>query len=117
MLALNYRNSKKPSKDINTLMQEKRQFDFKPVINENTNKYYQKYQDKIISIPSEIGGNNSKLKDKDKNKDKAKTDPHMDYYDKILLQDKKRIYEIQKAKEEMIAPVAVPPSVPVVPGA
>ena len=26
-------------------MEEKRQFDFKPVINENTNKYYQKYQD------------------------------------------------------------------------
>ena len=100
MLALNYRNSKKPSKDINTLMEEKRQFDFKPVINENTNKYYQKYQDKIISIPGEAS-DNSKLKDKDKNKDTAKTDPHMDYIEKILLQDKKRIYEIQKAKEEI----------------
>ena len=47
MLALNYRNSKKPARDINKLMQEKRQFDFKPVINENIKKFYQKYQDLV----------------------------------------------------------------------
>ena len=97
MLALNYRNSKKPARDINKLMQEKRQFDFKPVINENIKKFYQKYQDKIVSIPSEIVGDNTKIKDKDN----TNKDPHMDYIDKILLHDKKRIYEIQKAKEEL----------------
>ena len=110
--ALNYRNSKKPARDINTLMQERRQFDFKPVINENTNKYYEKYQDKITSMEnnneedSNKNNNKPKEKEKEKNDDNAnnndnKEDPHMKYIEKILLHDKKRVYEIQKAKEEL----------------
>ena len=108
--ALNYRNSKKPARDINTLMQERRQFDFKPVINENTNKYYEKYHDKITSMQknneNETDDNNNQPKEKEKKKDNNKDndnkeDPHMKYIEKILLHDKKRVYEIQKAKEEL----------------
>ena len=93
MLALNYRNSKKPSRDINTLMQERRQFDFKPAINTNTNKLYEKYKDKVLPIP-----NDTSDLSKENNADK---DEHMKYIEKILLHDKKRVYEIQKAKEEL----------------
>ena len=103
--ALNYRNSKKPARDINTLMQERRQFDFKPVINENTNKYFEKYQQKNIENDT---NEDKKPKEKEKSKEKNdnnenenKEDPHMKYIEKILLHDKKRVIEIQKAKEEL----------------
>ena len=103
--ALNYRNSKKPARDINTLMQERRQFDFKPVINENTNKYFEKYQQKNIENDT---NEDKKPKEKEKSKEKNdnndnenKEDPHMKYIEKILLHDKKRAIEIQKAKEEL----------------
>ena len=103
--ALNYRNSKKPARDINTLMQERRQFDFKPVINENTNKYFEKYQQK--NIDNDEDNNNKTKKEKSKEKqdnndnNENKEDPHMKYIEKILLHDKKRAIEIQKAKEEL----------------
>ena len=103
--ALNYRNSKKPARDINTLMQERRQFDFKPVINENTNKIFEKYQQKNIENDT---NEDKKPKEKEKSKEKNdnndnenKEDPHMKYIEKILLHDKKRVIEIQKAKEEL----------------
>ena len=47
-------------------MQERRQFDFKPVINENTNKYFEKYQQKNIDNDED---NNNKIK-KEKSKEK-----------------------------------------------
>ena len=101
MMALNYRNSKKPARDINTLMQERRQFDFRPNINDDTKKYYEKYQDKIITIKNE-GSEENNDKDKDKTTtEKEDKDPHMQYIEKILLHDKKRIHEIQKVKEEL----------------
>ena len=101
MMALNYRNSKKPTRDINTLMQERRQFDFRPNINDDTKKYFEKYQDKIITIKNEAPEEKDD-KDLDKNTtEREDKDPHMQYIEKILLQDKKRIYEIQKAKEEL----------------
>ena len=103
--ALNYRNSKKPARDINTLMQERRQFDFKPVINENTNKYFEKYQQKNIDNDEDNKNKTKKEKSKEKNEnnggDENKEDPHMKYIEKILLHDKKRAIEIQKAKEEL----------------
>ena len=103
--ALNYRNSKKPARDINTLMQERRQFDFKPVINENTNKYFEKYQQKNIDNDEDNKNKTKKEKSKEKqdNNDNKenKEDPHMKYIEKILLHDKKRAIEIQKAKEEL----------------
>ena len=103
--ALNYRNSKKPARDINTLMQERRQFDFKPVINENTNKYFEKYQQKNIDNDEDNNNKTGKEKSKEKNENndnkENKEDPHMKYIEKILLHDKKRAIEIQKAKEEL----------------
>ena len=103
--ALNYRNSKKPARDINTLMQERRQFDFKPVINENTNKYFEKYQQKNIDNDEDNKNKTKKEKSKEKNENNEnkenKEDPHMKYIEKILLHDKKRAIEIQKAKEEL----------------
>ena len=103
--ALNYRNSKKPARDINTLMQERRQFDFKPVINENTNKYFEKYQQKNIENDEDNKNKTKKEKSKEKqdnnDNNENKEDPHMKYIEKILLHDKKRAIEIQKAKEEL----------------
>ena len=87
MLALNYRNSKKQSKDINKY---RKQFNFKPTINENSEKLYQKYKDKVVTIPNESGVVVSQGKD-----------PHMEYIERILLHDKKRIAENQKVKEEL----------------
>ena len=102
MLALNYRNSKKPARDINTLMQERKKFDFKPMITEGTRKYYEKNQDTIISNQNEASDEDIQNKEKEKiEKEGDEKDPHMQYIEKILLHDKKRIYEIQKAREEL----------------
>ena len=90
MLALNYRNSKKTSKDINKSLKDKKEYNFRPTINENSEKLYQKYKDKVISVQNEEGGNNAAVKD-----------PHMQYIERILLHDKKRIAETQKVKEEL----------------
>ena len=100
IFALNYRNSKKPARDINTLMKERRQFNFKPIINDNTKKYYEKNQDKILSIQNEKD-DNTKNKNIEKNNEADNKDPHMQYIEKILLHDKKKEYEIKKAKEEL----------------
>ena len=90
ILALNYRNNKKASKDPNKSLKDKKVFNFKPTINENSEKLYQKYKDKVISVQNEEGGNNQPGKD-----------PHMQYIERILLHDKKRIAETQKVKEEL----------------
>ena len=91
IFALNYRNSKKASKDENKLEQYKKKFNFKPTINENSEKLYQKYiKDKVVSGQTEQGEGNSQA-----------NDPHMEYIERILLHDKKRIAETQKVKEEL----------------
>ena len=90
MLALNYRNSKKPSKDVNKLLKNKKVFNFKPAINENSEKLYQKYKDSVQNNQNE--GNSGNIQGKD---------PHMEYIERILLHDKKRIAETQKVKEEL----------------
>ena len=90
MFALNYRNNKKPSKDVNKLLKDKKVYNFKPAINENSEKLYQKYKDKVASSQSKTIPNNPQTKDS-----------HMDYIERILLHDKKRIAETQKVKEEL----------------
>ena len=93
MLALNYRNSKKPSKDVNILSKNKKVFNFKPAINENSEKLYQKYKDKVVSVQNNQNvGNTGNLQGKDS---------HMEYIERILLHDKKRIAETQKVREEL----------------
>ena len=70
----------------------KLQCPFKPEINEKSNKIYQKYKDKVLSLQNETVTSNSNLQLKKNN---------MEYIDRILLLDKKRIAETQKIKEEI----------------
>ena len=70
----------------------KEQCPFKPAINERSNKLYQKYKDKVFSLQNETVTSNSNSQIKK---------PNMEYIDRILLLDKKRIAETQKIKEEM----------------
>jgi hypothetical protein len=90
MFALNYRNSKKPSKDVNKLIKNKKEYNFKPSINENSEKLYQKYKDKVSAQTESNESNNIPEKDS-----------HMEYIERILLNDRKRIAETQKMKEEL----------------
>ena len=92
MLSLNYRNQKKKGKDDKVINIIKQQYPFKPEINENSNKIYQKYKDKVFSIQNETVTSNSNSQLKKSN---------MEYIDRILLLDKKRIAVTQKIKEEM----------------
>ena len=91
MFALNYRNSKKPSKDVNKLLKNKKEYNFKPSINENSEKLYQKYKDKKVPAQTEANVPNNI----------SERDSHMEYIERILLNDRKRIAETQKMKEEL----------------
>jgi len=91
MFALNYRNSKKPSKDVNKLMKNKKEYNFKPSINENSEKLYQRIKDKVVSSQTEANQHNNS----------PEKDSNMEYIERILLNDRKRIAETQKMKEEL----------------
>ena len=93
ILSLNYRNHKKKSNDEEKIITYlKRQYPFKPKINENSEKIYQKNRDKdrIYMATNDTNTTNSQNKKS-----------NMDYIDRILLLDKKRIAENQKLKEEL----------------
>ena len=92
LFSFNYRNQKKKGKEdkINNLIKE--QCPFKPEINQKSNKIYQKYKDKVFALPNDTVTSNSNSQLKKSN---------MEYIDRILLLDKKRIAETQKIKEEM----------------
>ena len=92
ILSLNYRNQKKKNKidKVNDIIKMK--YPFKPEIDENSNKIYQKYKEKVFSLQNETVTSNS-------NSQLKKT--NMEYIDRILLLDKKRIAVTQKIKEEM----------------
>ena len=92
IFALNYRNQKKKGKDDKIVNMMKLKCPFKPEINEKSNKIYQKYKDKVLSLQNETVTSNSNLQLKKNN---------MEYIDRILLLDKKRIAETQKIKEEI----------------
>ena len=92
MLSLNYRNQKKKNKDDKVINIIKKKYPFKPEIDENSNKIYQKYKEKVFSLQNETVTSNS-------NSQLKKT--NMEYIDRILLLDKKRIAVTQKIKEEM----------------
>ena len=53
IFALNYRNQKKKGKDDKIVNMMKLQCPFKPEINEKSNKIYQKYKDKVLSLQNE----------------------------------------------------------------
>ena len=90
MFALNYRNSKKPSKDVNKLLKNKKEYNFRPLINENSEKLYKKFKDKVY-VQTEVNETNN-IPGKDS---------HKEYIERILLNNRKRIAEIQKMKEEL----------------
>ena len=92
LFSLNYRNQKKKTNDDKILNYMKKQCPFKPEINEKSNKIYQKYKDKVFAMQNETVTSNSNSQLKKSN---------MEYIDRILLLDKKRIAETQKIKEEM----------------
>ena len=91
MFSLNYRNKKPKSKKEEKIIRYiKKNYPFKPKINENSEKIYQKNRDKVYLATNDTCTTNSQYK---KN--------NMDYIDRILLLDKKRIAENQKIKEEL----------------
>jgi hypothetical protein len=90
MFGLNYRNKRKKGKEEKILNIIKQQYPFKPTININSEKLYQKYKDKVVPMQNDTVTSNSQFKRS-----------NMEYIDRILLLDKKRIAENQKIKEEM----------------
>ena len=92
LLSFNYRYQKRKGKEDKLMNMMKEQCPFKPAINERSNKLYQKYKDKVFSLQNETVTSNSNSQIKK---------PNMEYIDRILLLDKKRIAETQKIKEEM----------------
>ena len=92
ILGLNYRNNKKKSKDNLQLIKK---FPFKPSINENSEKLSLKMREKVILAKKEME------KNKNGSVTHLHTNPNMEYIDRILLLDKKRIAENKKIKEEL----------------
>ena len=91
ILSLNYRNKKNKSNNEEKIITYfKNKCPFKPKINENSEKIYQKNKDKLLMVTNDTYTTNSQNK---------KT--NMEYIDRILLLDKKRIAENQKKKEEL----------------
>ena len=93
MFGLNYRNKRKKGKEEKILNILKEKYPFKPTINMRSEKLYQKYKDKIYPAQNDTVTSNSNYQFKKTN--------NMEYIDRILLLDKKRIAENQKIKEEM----------------
>ena len=93
MFSLNYRNKRKKGKEEKILNILKEKYPFKPTINVKSEKLYQKYKDKIYPAQNDTVTSNSNFQNKKTN--------NMEYIDRILLLDKKRIAENQKIKEEM----------------
>ena len=91
LFSLNYRNQKKQSKGEDKVISYlKSQCPFKPKINEYSEKIYQKKRDKLYMITNDTYTTNSQGKKS-----------NMEYIERILLLDKKRIAENQKKKEEL----------------
>ena len=90
ILSLNYRNHKKKIKEEKIIHYLKKKCPFKPTINENSEKIYQKNKDKIYMATNETCTTNSQGKKS-----------NMEYIERLLLLDKKKIAENQKIKEEL----------------
>ena len=86
--AVNYRSQKKKNKELELKNLIKKECPFKPEIGEKSNELYQKHKDKVYSNQND--NLNFKIR-------KSK----LEYVNRILLLDKKRIFENQKIKEEM----------------
>ena len=92
--AVNYRSQKNKAKEEKLLNLVKKECPFKPTIGEKSSRIYEKYKDKIFSYQNDTVTSNSMT-----NIRKART--NTDYFDLLLLLDKKKIAENKKIKEEM----------------
>jgi hypothetical protein len=91
--AVNYRSQKNKIKEEKLLNIVKKQCPFKPEIGAKSTRLYEKYKDKIFSYQNDtVTSSISNIK-------KART--NMNYFDIIILLDKKKIAENKKIKEEM----------------
>jgi len=90
--AVNYRSQKNKVKEERLLNIAKKECTFKPEIGVKSNELYQKHKDKVNALQKEAFKYelNPKLKKK-----------NLDYFDRILLLDRKRIFQNQKIREEM----------------
>ena len=91
--AVNYRSKKNKIKERRLMNFVKKECPFKPEIGEKSNQLYQKYKDKILSYQNETLNSISTSGIKKPN--------NIEYMDRLLLLNKKRIAENQKIKEEM----------------
>ena len=91
IFGLNYRNKRTKGKEEKILNIIKEKYPFKPTINITSEKIYQKYKDKIYSAQNDTVTSNSQIKKSN----------NMEYIERILLLDKKRIAENQRIKEEL----------------
>lgn len=92
LFKINYRSKRiKKNKEKNMKI-VKEEFPFKPYINKNSEVLYKKFKDKLYSIPNDI---------KDSTYNYQIDKGNMDYFNRILLLDKKKILENQKIKNEM----------------
>ena len=91
MFGLNYRNKRKKGKEEKILNIIKEKYPFKPTINFKSKKIYEKYKDKIYTVQNDTVTSNSQI---------TKSN-NMEYIERILLLDKKRIAENQKIREDL----------------
>ena len=87
LLAITYMASRTSKKPV-----EKKIISFKPKIDRNSQKMSEKFREKILSEPNGKNDNNEN--------NESKSDPHLEYIERIMLARKKRIAENQKIKEE-----------------
>ena len=90
--AVNYRSKKNKVKEEKLMSLLKKECPFKPKIGEKSNALYQKHKDKVYA-------NHNKSFNYDLNSQNKNS--KLEYVNRILMLDKKRIYENQKIRKEM----------------
>ena len=86
LLAITYMSNRVVPKKTKQL---KKEISFKPKIDSNSKKMSERYREKILN---ETNGSNTNTENK--------SDPHMEYIERIMMARKKRLAENQKIKEE-----------------
>ena len=90
--AVNYRSQKNKVKEEKLLNLVKKECTFKPEIGVKSNELYQKHKDKVNAMQNETFFYELNPKRKKTN---------LDYFDRNLLLDRKRLFQNQKIREEM----------------
>ena len=90
--AINYRSKKNKVKEEKLMDLVRKECPFKPKIGEKSNVLYQKHKEKVYT--SQNGDFNTELNLQNRNS-------KLEYINRILMLDKKRMYENQKIRQEM----------------